>query len=455
MTMPWRVLSHLAARLSRPALEAQLPALHYETSVDELLAVRATLARILTENILPFWYQRAIDRQDGGYSLNHDHEGRWHGRANKHVITQTRTLWFFSRLARSEYGTAEYLAAARHGYDFLRQGMFDTQFGGFYWEVVPSGSHATDTRKHLLGQAYALFALSEYARASGESAAEILARQLFDLLDDRAYDAEYGGYREDFRRDWSPASAKHRGQTTVARELKLFTTHLHLMEAMTNFEVLARDATVKARLLELIMINSSAVVHKRIGACTDRFERDWSPLRGGDQGLITYGHDVENVWLLIEACNEVGLPNGPLLDLYRTLFEYSLAYGFDREAGGFYESGPFNAPADRRDKVWWVQAEALLSALHMYRLTREKPYFTCFSRTLDWIASRQVDWKFGEWHARISESGEASGDKAGASWKGPYHNGRAMIHCLELLPPPPDAATAPEDRHDEDMRARR
>ena len=134
----------------------------------------------------------------------------------------------------------------------------------------------------------------------------------------------------------------------------------------------------------------------------------------------------------MEACNAAGINNGTLVDLYRTLFDYSLQYGYDSEDGGFYDSGPINGLADRRQKVWWVQAECMVSALDMYCLTRDALYFDCFAKTLDWIVKHHVDWEHGDWFSSVSEPGEASGAKAGA-WKSPYHNGRAVIQCLELL----------------------
>ena len=48
------------------------------------------------------------------------------------------------------------------------------------------------------------------------------------------------------------------------------------------------------------------------------------------------------------------------------------------------------------------------------------------------IMKHQVDWEYGDWHARVSATGKPSGDKAGV-WKSPYHNGRAMLQCLRLL----------------------
>jgi mannose/cellobiose epimerase-like protein (N-acyl-D-glucosamine 2-epimerase family) len=128
----------------------------------------------------------------------------------------------------------------------------------------------------------------------------------------------------------------------------------------------------------------------------------------------------------------LGRPNTLLLDLYRCLFEYSVRFGWDRRRGGYYESGPLYQSADRRSKIWWVQAEALLAAMQMYRLTGERFYFDCASRTLDWIVGHQVDWQSGEWHHQINQRGVPQEDKASA-WKDPYHNGRAVLDSLELL----------------------
>ncbi len=39
------------------------------------------------------------------------------------------------------------------------------------------------------------------------------------------------------------------------------------------------------------------------------------------------------------------------------MFAYALRHGFDGERGEFFDTGPFDAPADRHDKIWWVKAE--------------------------------------------------------------------------------------------------
>ncbi len=136
--------------------------------------------------------------------------------------------------------------------------------------------------------------------------------------------------------------------------------------------------------------------------------------------------------MLIDACNAAGVSNYPLLDLYRALFDYSSKYGYDEANGGFYDSGRFNQPADRRTKVWWVQAEVIVGALYMHRLTQDSKYLSIFEKTADFIEKNMVDWENGEWHANITPEGKPQGDKANP-WKAGYHNGRAMIECLEIF----------------------
>lgn len=427
---PIKACKNLFSSCSHTARQNQ--PVQYQPTRQDLLQCKDTLEQVLTENVIPFWYPQVIDFEDGGYRLNHDLKGNWRGPANKRLVTQARTLWFFSRLARTEYGTTKHLDAARQGYEFLRDRMCDKQFGGFYWEVDSSGNTATKPDKHLYGQAFGLYALSEYAMASGDSQAMALAQKLFNLLEYHAHDPQYGGYQESFLYDWNPLPANRINYMNTASNIKLMNTHLHLMEAIMTYYLVARDRISRERLIELILAQSNAVVRKGIGTCTDRYQRNWMPLYGPDYDRVSYGHNLENIWLLIEACNTAGISNGPLLNLYRMLFSYALQYGFDREEGGFYYTGSFNAPADRREKVWWVQAEGLVSALQIYSLTGEEVYFNCFSKTLDWIVKHQVDWEHGDWHAQVSKSKKPSGDKAGA-WKSPYHNGRAIIRCLELL----------------------
>jgi len=400
---------------------------------SEVLAERVrTLRNILFENILPFWYPQSIDGKDGGYRLNHDVQGRYLGKSDKYLVTQARMVWFFSRLYRSGLGDVRHLEAARHGYEFMRDALWDGERGGFHWSVDAKGKKVMMADRHLYGQAFGLYALSEYALASGDIGARKLAEVHFALLEDRAHDRVNGGYIEYFRADWSHAPPDSMTFFYTTPSTKLMNTHMHLLEAVTGYYRLSRDPFARERLIELIQIQSNAVWRKRYGACTDGYQLDWTPLTGRWYDLVYYGHDIENVSTLIEALGGAGISTGPFTDFMRQMWDYGLEKGYDHEQGGFFNTGRLGRSAGRKNKVFWVQGEALLSALRMYELTGEAQYFDYFSDILRWIDLRQVDWDNGEWFEEIDAQGRAKGAKAGA-WKAAYHHGRAVIECLLLL----------------------
>ena len=136
------------------------------------------LEKILNENIAPFWYDKSIDRAHGGYLIDFDTQGRRKSRATKMIVTQARTLWLFSRLARAGHRRDECLDAANVGYRFLTEKMWDAEHGGFYWEVDVTGEKQLKPDKHLYGQSFALYALSEYYRAGEQTGGVGLRRAI-------------------------------------------------------------------------------------------------------------------------------------------------------------------------------------------------------------------------------------------------------------------------------------
>jgi mannose/cellobiose epimerase-like protein (N-acyl-D-glucosamine 2-epimerase family) len=401
--------------------------------VADVRAVAPAIARNLETNVLGFWYPATVDREHGGFLIDHDAAGRFKGDAPKAIVTQARMVWLSARLVREGRGGDDMRATARQGYRFLMDRMWDREHGGFFWEVDRAGTRVVAANKHLYGQAFGLYALAEYALATGDAEALADARRLFDLLDTKAHDAEFGGYIEFFARDWAPPPVDARPYLGGSPDWKLMNTHLHLMEALSVFYRADRSPRVAQRLTELVAIQSNAVVRKTVGACTDRYRRDWTPiLDDGDSARASYGHDLENIWLIVDALQALGRPTAPYHDLFRQLFAYSMRHGYDHREGGFYDSGLLGQPADRRAKVWWVQAEALVSALTMYALTREPEYARVILQTWDFTDRVQTDWKTGEWHSAITPDGTPTGEKA-HRWKAGYHNGRALLESLRLI----------------------
>ena len=398
-----------------------------------LTALIPALEKNLRENIIPFWFPRSVDRDHGGYTVHYGPRGEALPGGTKAIVTQARTLWLASRLIRSEFAQPGFREAADVGFRFLRDRMWDAEHGGFYWSVDPSGMKVLQPNKHLYGQAFGLYAVSEYYLASGNPEALALADRLFALLEARAHDPQYGGYREFFGRDWEAPPAGAAPYLGGTADLKLMNTHMHLMEAFTTYVRASGSRLARERLAELVAIESQAVIRRGWNAGSDRHRRDWTPVLDGDAARSSYGHDLENIWLIADALRLLEQPSAPYHDLFRALFDYALRFGYDEAAGGFFDSGLPGKPADRRAKVWWVQAEALVGAVTMFALTGDPRYAEVFERTWGFVDKVQTDWTSGEWHEAIEPDGTPRGGNKAHPWKAGYHNGRAVIEAVERI----------------------
>jgi len=400
------------------------------------------LEATLTENVLDFWFPRCID-DEGGYLTSYDTAGEFAGNGHKQVVTQARMVWLTARLFREGYGE-EYREIADHGLTFLLDEMWDER-GGFVWEVERDGT-VSKPNKHLYGQSFGLYALSEHYRATGDDRAAEYAHELVDVLEREAKDHEHGGYIEYFTPDWEPItegqtylgniepdwSPKESGDTVLNPTLKLMNTHLHLMESMTTYYRTFETDTGRKRLYELLSILTNTVVRKQLGACTDKYTPEWRPKLDDEFEVVSYGHDIENVWLSMEAADALGISTDLFTDLYETLWEYTLNYGYDHDNGGVYFYGGFDEPASFRVKAWWVQAEGMTSALRMYEHTGDRTYLDVFTEIYDFLDQYQIDHEVGEWHSGVDDDLAPVGRK-GAVYKAAYHNGRALLECIDSL----------------------
>jgi mannobiose 2-epimerase len=397
-----------------------------------ILETGPLLQRILAENILPFWTRAAIDRDVGGYLLNHDVTGHFKGPVERACVPQFRMLWFFSRVAREDrWPEAEQLA--RHGFEFVSRHLGDPEHGGFVAAVSADGSRVTDGRKALYDQSFALFALSEYALATDSAEAMTLASAMVAILRERYEDRVHGGFHMEFARDWTPIVPPE--PSGVRRPPKRMDETVHVLEALTAYDRLRPgDPWVREQLHRLILILTGTVFRKPWCASTEEHRQDWTPMYGPGVGTVSYGHDLETVALVAAGCGRAGIALPLVADWMRAVMDSAIRWGVDRTSGGIYHAGPLNGPPSDRRKTWWVQAEALVGALTAYRITGDERYANLYLGTLEWIRDRQVDWEGGDWHAFARRDGAPSGDKA-YRWKSPYHNGRAMMQCLRLLAP--------------------
>jgi mannobiose 2-epimerase len=385
---------------------------------------------ILKTSLVDFYLPACVDRVHGGY-LESLRGGKFAPTGEKFLTLQGRQLWFFSTLAREGIEKSAALAAAKAGYDFLEGHFRDRRHGGYFSKVTDDG-RPKDARKHVYLNAFALYGLVAYHRAGGGDAALAAARDLFGVVEERAHDRRHGGYAEFFHDDWRPVTDPREPGYVGAVGTKTYNTHLHVLEAFSDLYRAWPDPLVRRRLAELLLVNTNTVRHPDHNCNVDGWRPDWRVVESPRNLRASYGHDVECVWLALDAARALGESPHLLRGWAEALCGYSLKYGYDRRHGGFYYAGPLGGPADDPKKEWWVQAEALVSMLEMYRLTGQRDYHDAFAGTLDFVERHQVAREGGWWASRAAD-GSPKSDQRSSPWHGAYHSGRAMLLCAKLL----------------------
>ncbi len=375
-------------------------------------------------HILPFWTGPAVDHQQGGWLAWMDNDLRIDRAQPKGLVVNSRILWTFSAVHQVQ-PVELYRQMARRAFDFLTQRFQDPRHGGAFWRLDGGGRVIEDAKK-IYGQAFYIYALAEYHRAFGEPTSLERARETFQLVERHAHNAQFAGYIEVCRADWSPA-ADSRLSDKDMDEKKSMNNHLHLLEACANLYRVWPNPIVAARLRELLQIFLDRILDSRTGHFHPFFDERWNARSDN----YTFGHDIEGSWLLCEAAEVLG--DAPLLLRVRTaalrLAETVLAEGLQPDGGLCYEGRAGRIIDAARE--WWPQAEAVAGFLNAFQLNGVPGFLDAANRAWNYIERYFVDRVHGDWFWRVQPDGQPDPRQPKVSeWKGPYHSGRA---CLEII----------------------
>jgi mannobiose 2-epimerase len=387
----------------------------------EPAAFRAELSAIAK-----WWLAHAFDAAHGGVYGEIADDNSVVANAEKSAILQTRALWFFSEYA-GVSGDADAREAARRLYGYIVETFIDREEGGVFWSVAADGTPMS-MRKQTYAQAFAVYALSAYARNCGDADAQRHALELARLIEERAWEPEHGGYLEAFARDWS-AIDDYRLSARDLNAPKTMNTHLHVLECYSGLHRLVRSDFTKAILEKNIRLFDQRFAAPRGGKHLALFyTTDWRDQCADE----SYGHDIEASWLLYEAAEALG---DEALMRHAAGRAVSLAVeslsALDKDGGLIYERHAGKDPD--RTRQWWPQAEAMVGFYNAWRLTGEERFRRAAAELWSFINNHVIDREQGEWfwHS-TADKGALNPYKVGF-WKGPYHNGRAMMEMLRRL----------------------
>ena len=390
----------------------------------------------MEENILPFWMNRMPDIRDD--AANFGFKGRIAGdgiedlSAPKGAILNARILWTFSAAYRVLL-KPEYLHWARYSYDYFVSHFIDREFGGVFWSLDCDGN-PLDTKKQFYAIGFAIYGLSEYVRAlqvAGLAYEEPLseARALYECIETHSRDHEFGGYLEATLRDWSPIPDMRLSDKDM-NAAKTMNTHLHILEPYTNLYRVWPDSRLAGSIRHLIEVFTDKIITAdgRMGLF---YTTDWQRV----DHQVSYGHEIEAYWLLNEAAQVVGMEHFHESPAMKALEKNCLS--FYSAPNSASKGLPYEIREDGTldtDRHWWVQAEAVVGFLWIYRLTGNRQALEFSENQLDFIC-RHLLREDGEWYWSVkpSSSGDYvpdTEDDLAGFWKCPYHNSRM---CLEIL----------------------
>ena len=396
------------------------------------------------------WYPLCLDTVYGGYFSDVSYDWKLDGSQQKMIVTQARHVWSAAHGAQFYQKDTVLRSIAAHGVPFLRDVMWDRDFGGFYNLVDRKGKPITEDGqiiKRAYGNAFAIYGLARYYAASGDSASLNLAQKTFWWLEKHSYDSTYGGYFQFLSRNGIPFTAGYGGAPPKDQN-----STIHLLECFTELYKVWPNPTLRERLHSLLRIIRDTITTDK-GYMVLFFHRDWTPVsyrdaspaereRNYEFDHVSFGHDVETAYLMLEASDALGLKNDTLtLRVGKRMVDHALQYGWDLERGGFFDGGYYYKGDTyptiiRRTKEWWSQAEALNSLLMMSELfpSDEMRYYEKFCTQWHYCMQYLIDPKHGGWYwGGVDIVPQHTTTPKGSIWKADYHTSRALINCIRRL----------------------
>jgi mannobiose 2-epimerase len=392
--------------------DQSVPLLDYKTALTTEL-----------QQILDYWTIYAVDQEHGGFYGKISNDNSVERTAAKGAVLNARILWSFA--AAHNLNSEHNLVLADRAYHYIVNHFIDNDFGGVYWTVDYTGKPA-DTKKQVYAVAFTIYALSEYYLAKGDQEIKDQAINLYHDLVKYSYDTEQGGYLEAFNREWQSMDDL-RLSDKDANEKKTMNTHLHVLEAFTNLYRIWPDEALKGKIFELLRDFQNHIVDANTARMILFFDEDWN----GKSDIISYGHDIEASWLLLEAAEVIEdhqLVN-EIKELAVKMANASME-GLDQDGSLWYEKEP-SEDHIIKEKHWWVQAEAMVGFYNAWQISQQQRFLQASFNSWNFVQQQILDKENGEWFWGVNEDGSLMQheDKAGL-WKCPYHNSRA---CIELI----------------------
>lgn len=374
----------------------------------------------LTENIMPFWMEYGLDRENGGVYTCVDRDGS--------LMDTTKSVWFQGRFAficsfayNNVEKNQEWLDAAKSTLEFIEKHCFDEQ-GHMYFSVTAEGKPLRK-RRYVFSETFAAIAMSEYALATGDQHWAKRAIQVFE--DTQRFLATPGFLPAKFEAD-----VKLQGHSIV----------MILINVGSCIRKVVDDPKLTQQIDESIEKLKKYFIHPEFKCLLETVGENGEFIDTNMTRTINPGHCIETSWFIMEEAKLRGWDK-PMFDLSLQVFDWSWDWGWDKQYGGIINFRDCkNLPSQDYSqdmKFWWPQCETIIASLYAYLGTGDEKYLYRHERISEWTYAHFPDAEYGEWYGYLHRDGTVAQPAKGNLYKGPFHIPRMMIKgymlCQEIL----------------------
>ena len=372
----------------------------------------------LLDSVLPFWLNKSIDKEYGGYFSCLDRDGSVYD-TDKFIWLQGREVWLFSMLCNKLGKKQEWLDAAIQGAEFLKKYGHNGDYD-FYFSLTREGKPLVEPY-NIFSNTFACMAFAQLAKATGSEEYAEISRRIFKRILER---------RGNPKGKWSKAVPGTRPMKDFALPMIICNMALEVEDIINDPQLL--EKTIDECLHEVLDV----FYQPDLGCMLENVSSlDNSRLDCFEGREINPGHNLEALWFMMN----LGIRRNDKA-LINKCVEISLCVierGWDKEYGGiFYFLDSKGAPQQKLEwdqKLWWVHIESAIAMIKGYQLTGNKKCLEWFEKLDEYMWSRFKDPLHPEWFGYLNRRGEMLLPLKGGKWKGCFHVPRGLFEIWQIL----------------------
>ena len=372
----------------------------------------------LLDSVLPFWLNKSIDKEYGGYFSCLDRDGSVYD-TDKFIWLQGREVWLFSMLCNKLGKKQEWLDAAIQGAEFLKKYGHNGDYD-FYFSLTREGKPLVEPY-NIFSNTFACMAFAQLAKATGSEEYAEISRRIFKRILER---------RGNPKGKWSKAVPGTRPMKDFALPMIICNMALEVEDIINDPQLL--EKTIDECLHEVLDV----FYQPDLGCMLENVSSlDNSRLDCFEGREINPGHNLEALWFMMNLGirrNDKALVN-KCVEISLSVIEK----GWDKEYGGiFYFLDSKGAPQHKLEwdqKLWWVHIESAIAMIKGYQLTGNKKCLEWFEKLDEYMWSRFKDPLHPEWFGYLNRRGEMLLPLKGGKWKGCFHVPRGLFEIWQIL----------------------